>query len=75
MCIRDSNATALKSGTTAAPAVVDQAYAQFLYNTDTGVLSFDADGTGTNNTAVTVATLANGTTVPTLTSTDLVIFA
>ena len=69
------NATALKSGTTAAPAVVDQAYAQFLYNTDTGVLSFDADGTGTNNTAVTVATLLNGATAPTLTSTDLVIFA
>jgi Ca2+-binding RTX toxin-like protein len=42
-----------------ATGLADEAYATFVYNTATGVLSFDADGTGTTASSITVATLYN----------------
>ena len=60
-------ATGLVAGAGAQTA--NAAHAQFLYNTTSGALSFDADGTGAN-AATAVATLL---TTPTLTSTDLLV--
>ena len=55
----------------AANPAANAAHAQFLYNTGSGVLSFDADGNTVNGeAAITVATLL---TTPTLTSTDLLV--
>jgi hypothetical protein len=43
----------------AAAPVANQAFGQFLYNTTTGQLSWDADGTGAG-AAVQIARLLNG---------------
>jgi len=63
---------------TGAGAVATEAYATFVFNTTTGVLSFDADGTGTTASSITVATLYSddGSTVITdFASTDLTFIA
>ena len=46
------------------------AQATFLYDTATGILSFDADGTTATVSAITIATLTG---TPTLTATDITI--
>ena len=46
------------------------AEATFVYNTVTGVLTFDADGTGALATAITIVTL---TSLPTMAATDIVL--
>jgi len=70
-----TNKVVLVTGTSAA---ADVAQATFTYNTSTGVLSFDADGTGTAASSIAVATLysdAGSTAIADFASTNLVFIA
>jgi len=63
---------------TGAGAVATEAYATFAFDTSTGVLTFDADGTGVTASAITVATLysdAGSTVIADFTSSDLTFIA